>query len=202
MAHEYVAPKAFRAPARTLPSADFLGEADAALIHQAVGRALSRWEHSESAWAKAFQLFCESKSLAPVRAFGTIESVASRNTALKYSAQEFFAARDASDARLAKSLLGVHLKANEYRNEVAHGMALQPHGFGYFLCPASYAVRKRKARAPYPTEQWGLGADYFYRVREIEFFSAHFEDIMTSVMSLVLYLNGKYKIISPGHLHP
>jgi hypothetical protein len=140
--------------------------------------------------------------LAPVRAFGTIESVASRNTALKYAGQEFFVRRDDSDHGLLKGLLKMHLKANDFRNEIAHGMAFQPHGFGYYLCPASYAIRKRKSRAPYPTEQWGLGADYFYRVREIELFRDHFEEILRAVMSLVLYLNSKYKVVRLGDLHP
>ncbi|MGH8112274.1 MAG: hypothetical protein ACRD3O_23590 [Terriglobia bacterium] len=160
------------------------------------------WEHAESAWAKAFQLFCEARSLAAVRAFGTVESVASKNYALRYAALEFFATRGSSDAALTKDLLRVHSKASEFRSQIAHGMALQPHAHGYFLCPASYATKQRKARRAYPTEQRGLGADYFYRVKEIDMFCAHFEDILSAVMSLTMYLNEKYAVVAPGEFHP
>ena len=202
MAFLYVPPKPFKHPDRVLPSGEYRGEVSTATIHQAVGRALSTWQHAESAWAKAFQLFCEARSLAAVRAFGTIESVASKNYALRYAALEFFVGRDASDAMQTKALLAIHSKASEFRNQIAHGMAVQPHAHGYFLCPASYATKQRKARPAYPTEQWGLGADYFYRVQEIDLFNAHFEDILSAVMSLVMYLNEKYEIIEPGEFHP
>lgn len=202
MAFIYLPPNQFEKPGRVLPSPEFHGESSTAPIHQAVGRALSMWEHSESAWAKAFQLFCEARSLAAVRAYGTIESVASKNYALRFAAMEFFATREPADATLARNLFGIHAKASEFRNQIAHGMALQPHAQGYFLCPASYATKQRRARPPYPTEQWGLGADYFYRVKEIDLFTAHFEEILQGVMSLVMYLNEKYEVIQPGEFHP
>lgn len=202
MGFVYTPPKPFKPPERVLPSSEYHGESSTAPIHQAVGRALSTWEHSESAWAKAFQLFCEARSLAPVRAFGTIESVASRNYALRFAALEFFSTRETTDAALAKGLLAVHSKASEFRNQIAHGMAVQPHAHGYFLCPASYATKQRRSRAAYPTELWGLGADYFYRVKEIDLFQDHFNDLLTAVMSLVMYLNEKYSVIEPGEFHP
>lgn len=202
MAFVYSPPAPFKPPKRVLPSPQHHGEISTALIHQAVGRALSTWEHAESAWAKAFQLFCEARSLAAVRAFGTIESVASKNYALRYAAQEFFATREESDATLTKELLRIQSKASEFRNQIAHGMALQPHAYGYFLCPASYATKQRKTRPAYPTEQWGLGADYFYRVKEIDLFNAHFEEILSAVMALITYLNEKYGIIESGDFHP
>lgn len=198
----YLPPKRFRQPDRVLPSPEYHGEASTAPIHEAVGRALSMWEHAESAWAKAFQLFCEARSLAAVRAFGTIESVVSKNNALRYAAVEFFATRDASDAEQTGKLLNVHRDASEFRNRIAHGMALQPHAHGYFLCPASYATKQRRARPAYPAEQWGLGADYFYRVQEIDLFCAHFQSILSAVMSLVMYLNEKYSVIKPEEFHP
>lgn len=198
----YVPPNSFKQPDCVLPSPDYHGENSIAPIHQAVGRALSSWEHAESAWAKAFQLFCEARSLAAVRAFGTIESVASKNYALRYAALEFFSTRETSDAALTKTLLGIHLKASEFRNQIAHGMALQPQAYGYFLCPASYATKQRKTRPAYPTEAWGLGADYFYRGLEIDLFGDHFDDILSAVMSLVMYLNEKYSVIELGEFHP
>jgi hypothetical protein len=103
MAFNYTSPVSFKPPKRVLPSADYRGESSTAPIHQAVGRALSSWEHAESAWAKAFQLFCEARSLAAVRVFGTIESVASKSYALRFAALEFFAARSPADAKLTKA---------------------------------------------------------------------------------------------------
>lgn len=202
MTFVYVPQKPFKQPERVAPSSDYHGEESTAPIHLAVGRALSMWEHAESAWAKGFQLFCEAQSLAAVRAFGTIESVASKNYALRYAALEFFATREPDDAALTKALLNVHSKASEYRNEIAHGMAMQPHAHGYFLCPASYATKRRKTRPAYPSELWGLGADYFYWVHEIDLFRDHFEEILSAVMSLVMYLNEKYDVIEPGEFHP
>ena len=43
---------------------------------------------------------------------------------------------------------------------------MQPHEFGCFLWPPSYAGRRRET--PYPTQQWAFGAKYFYRVQEID----------------------------------
>lgn len=202
MALAYVPPNPFKKPDRFVPSPEYQGESSTAAIHQAVGRALSSWELLESGWAKAFQIFCEARSLAAVRAFGTVESVASKNYALRYAALEFFSTREATDAALTKALLLVHSTASEFRNQIAHGMALQPHRYGYFLCPASYATKQRKTRPAYPTEEWGLGADYFYRVQEIDLFCRHFEDILSAVMSLVMYLNEKYEVIAPEDFHP
>ena len=91
-------------------------------------------------------------------------------------------------------------KASEYRNQIAHGMAMQPHEFGYFLCPSSYSSRRRET--PHPTQQWGFGAKYFYRVQEIDHIRDRFEQILSSGMSLVLYLNEKYKVLPPGSFHP
>lgn len=123
-----------------------------------------------------------------------------RYLAQKYAAEEFFANRDANDLRLVVSLLKIYNDAAQYRNQIAHGMAVQPHAFGYFLCPASYASRRRDT--PYPTQLWGLGASYFYRVAEIDHCRDHFENILKAAMSMVLYLNDKYKVLDYDYLHP
>ena len=200
MARTYEAPPAWKAPPKEVASPMYLGEQSASAIHEAVGRALSAWEHAESALIKLYQLLCETKSLAACRAYGTAESVFARYLAQKYAAEEFFANRDANDLRLMVSLLKIYNDAAPYRNQIAHGMAVQPHAFGYFLCPASYASRRRDT--PYPTQPWGLGASYFYRVAEIDHCRNHFENILKAAMSLVLYLNEKYQVLDYGDLHP
>jgi len=183
-----------------MPSENYHGEATTAVIHEAVGRALSTWEHSESAFIKLYQLLCETKSLAACRAYGTAESVFARFLAQKYAAEEFFINRDESDLKLVLSLLKVYNNSAPYRNQIAHGMAVQPHGYGYFLCPASYASRRRET--PYQTQLWGLGASYFYRVAEIDHCQNHFENILKAAMSLAMYLNEKYEVLEPGEFHP
>lgn len=200
MAQTYEAPPTWKPPSKEVASENHLGEKGTAIIHEAVGRALSSWEHAESALIKLYQLLCETKSLAACRAYGTAESVFARYLAQKYAAEEFFLHREESDLRLVLSLLKVYNEAATYRNQIAHGMALQPHAFGYFLCPASYASRRRDT--PYPTQQWGLGASYFYRVLEIDHCRDHFESILKATMSMVLYLNEKYEVLAYGDLHP
>jgi hypothetical protein len=158
------------------------------------------WEHGESALIKLFQVLCETKSLAACRAYGTLESVYARHFALKYAAEEFFIARDPGDLKWVLALVKVYNDTGQYRNQVAHGMAMQPHAFGYFLCPPSYSSRRRET--PYPAVQWGFGADYFYRVAEIDHCRTRFEHILNSAMSLVLYLNGKYSILASEDFHP
>jgi len=200
MMRTYEAPPKWKVPPRNVASATYLGEKSTSVIYEAVGRALSTWEHAESALIKLYQLLCETKSLAACRAYGTAESVFARYLAQKYAAEEFFVNRDENDLRLVMSLFKIYNDAAPYRNQIAHGMAVQPHAFGYFLCPASYASRRRDT--PYPTQLWGLGASYFYRVAEIDHCRDHFENILEATMSMVLYLNEKYQIIEYGELHP
>lgn len=197
---EYKPLEKWVAPSRIEPSEEFSGEDSTAPIHEAVGRSLSMWEHAESANIKLFQLLCETKSFAACRAYGTLDSVFSRHHALKYSAEEFFRDRDDEDLNTLKSLVNAYNKAGQYRNQVAHGMAVQPHAHGYFLCPPSYASRRRDT--PNPKEKWALGADYFYRVTEIDYITSRFQKILESTMSLVMYLNDKYKVLEPGDFHP
>lgn len=198
--HSYQPPSAWKPPENIIASASYLGEQNTSLIHEAVGRTLSAWEHAESGLIKLYQLLCETKSLAACRAYGTAESVFARYLALRYAAMEFFATRDEADLKLVLALLKTYNEAAQYRNQIAHGMAVQPHEFGYFLCPASYASRRRDT--PRPTQLWGFGASYFYRVAEIDHCRKHFDDILHSVMSMVLYLNDRYKILDQGDLHP
>ena len=183
-----------------VPSVDFIGEKSTAPIHEAVGRALSAWEHAESALIKLYQLLCESESLASCRSYGTIESVFGRHLALKYAAEEFFLQRDQPDLKSVLALIKTYNEASTYRNQIAHGMAVQPHAFGYFLCPASYSSRKRET--PRPDVMWGFGASYFFRVREIDSCEDHFTSILNGAMSLAMELNAKYMILEPGDFHP
>ena len=200
MTIRYVPPPRWTPPVRLIPSPDFLGEESTAPIHEAVGRALSAWEHTESALIKLYQLLCESESLASCRSYGTIESVFGRNLALKYAAEEFFLQRDQADLKSVLALIKIYNEASTYRNQIAHGMAMQPHSFGYFLCPASYSSRRRET--PRPEVMWGFGASYFYRVREIDNCTMHFTNILNGAMTLAMELNATYQILKPSAFHP
>ena len=200
MSIKYAPPPRWSPPVRLVPSPDFLGEESTGPIHEAVGRALSAWEHAESALITLYQLLCESESLAPCRSYGTIESVFGRHLALKYAAEEFFLQRDQADLKTVLALVKIYNEGSISRNQIAHGMAMQPHSFGYFLCPASYSSRRRET--PRPDVMWGFGASYFYRVKEIDSCEGHFTDILNGAMTLAMELNVKYKILEPGAFHP
>jgi len=200
MKFNYEPPPEWQPPKRVLPSSDFQGESSTAPIHETVGRSLSTWEHAESANIKLFQVLCETRTFAACRAYGTLESVFARHLALRYAGEEFFEGRDKSDLDALKKLVKDYRGVGEYRNKVAHGMAVQPHGFGYFLCPPSYASRRRET--PRPGQRWALGADYFYRVREIDQITNRFNQILRATMSLALYLNERYSVLGLGEFHP
>ncbi|GEM_PF-6186768 len=200
MGIEYTPPPEWKDPPRIVPSSSFQGEESTAPIYEAVGRALSKWEHVESANIKLFQLLCETKSFATCRAYGTLDSVFARHLALRYAAEEFFISRDKEDFANLKKLVNIYNRTGKYRNQIAHGIVVQPHGHGYFLCPPSYASRRREA--PRPKELWGLGADYFYRVKEINHICLRFDQILKSTMSLVMYLNEKYSVMEGSEFHP
>ena len=108
--------------------------------------------------------------------------------------------RDEEDLFHLKKLINIYNNTGQYRNQIAHGMAVQPHAHGYFLCPPSYASRRRET--PNPKERWAVGADYFYRVKEIDHFRLRFEQILKSTMTLVMYLNGKYSVLEGWEFHP
>ena len=197
---EYEPPPSWEKPPKVMPSESFHGEVSTAPIHEAVGRALSAWEHAESANIKLFQLLCETKSFAACRAYGTLDSVFARHLAIRYAAEEFFMSRDGKDFTHLKKLIRDYNNAGQYRNQIAHGMAVQPHAHGYFLCPPSYASRRRVM--PRPKERWALGADYFYRVKEIDYIRLRFDQILKSTMTLVMYLNEKYSVLEGHEFHP
>ena len=186
-------------PGRVLPSEKHKGEIERITILSAVGEALSTWEHAESALIKLFQLLCETKSFAACRAYGTIRGVPARGDALEAAAEVFFH-RDRSELKEVTDLIRAYVKAGSYRNNIAHGIAVQPHSPGYFLCPPSYA--KKKMDHPDPRKQWGLGAHYFYKAKQIDDCRDRFLAILKEAMRLAMSLNDKYKVLKPAEFHP
>jgi hypothetical protein len=78
-------------PKTQKPSGQNRGESEKAPIFEAVGRALSEWEHAEMAMARLFGALIESESDAAALAYGTINGANGRREAISYASEEFFA---------------------------------------------------------------------------------------------------------------
>jgi hypothetical protein len=63
------------------------------VIYLGVGHALSNWEHVEAAAAMFFSAFVESRTIAGIRAYGTINGSRAREAALRQVAETFFSLR-------------------------------------------------------------------------------------------------------------
>ena len=192
-------------PSRTEPSQKWRGETSTEVIYLAAGRATSLWEHAESALIKLFQLFCESRSLAVCRAYGSIVSASGRAEALNSAAAEFFERRRLPVPDSVKVLIREFGKAGGFRNKIAHGMAAGCHAetgehLGYYLMPPSYAMRHRGTSRP--SEAWWLTAKYFFLASEINSCSSRFETILNEAMRLMLKINEEFSVLPPAELHP
>jgi hypothetical protein len=187
-------------PNRIPPSPERQGEESTAPIYSAVGQALSEWEFVESALIKLFQLLCETDSFAACRAYGTIMGPKSRADAIDAAAEVFFENRDQIDLDAVYDITTAYSRASTYRNHVAHGVAVQPHAHGYFLCPPSYA--KKKFAIPDPAGKWALGAEYFYRVADIDNCKNRFGIIRDEIMQTLVRLNEKYRVLEFHRFHP
>lgn len=135
-------------PEKKLPSERYLGERAKSILHERVGSALNEWEILESALARIFGYMVQSKSMAALRAYGTI--IAGRKEALEVAAIEFF--RDKPDPMMAEihELINAYGAAQPYRNNIAHGICygrlytISPVPTTWFLYPPYYNTRKRK----------------------------------------------------------
>ena len=161
----------------------------------------------ESAFIKMYQIFCETPGFAACRAYSTITSGRGRSSAIRAAASSFFEtpARDINDFTPVKKLLKAYDQAAQYRNNIAHGMAVgtrDENGVnrGYFLSAPSYS--KKSEMLKYSDRYWWLSAQYFYRDDEINLCNARFEEIMGEAMQLLLALNKKYQVLEGGELHP
>jgi len=190
------------------PSPDYKGEKDIAVIHTAVGKALSIWEHLESVLTRLFQLLCETPHFAACRAYGTIESSHVRAGLLRAALDVFVSRRHPFDAGYLKdmqALLSAYQKAQEYRNNIAHGVVLSfylsdgSHS-KYFLCPASSSTRKVEKLTVH--EVYLLGAAYWYKVADIENCSTRFTNMIGETMNIIQGVNKKYAVLKDSEFHP
>jgi hypothetical protein len=193
---------------KVIPSPTYRGEPDTSQTDAAVGRALSEWESLQSALGILFQLMCESPTFAASRAYGTVTSASGRVAMLRAAEEVFFGTREPFDAAYdaeMKALFSACEKAQEFRNNIAHGKAMQftvrekgavyGTGSGYFLCPPPYAKKKVEVIAPAPQEQYLLGASYFYTVADINYYRDRFIQLRHEAYRLAIEIDEKYKII-------
>jgi hypothetical protein len=184
-----------------VPSPTRRGEETTAPIHAAVGFALSQWEHMESGLARLFQLLCESPAAAAARAYGMMESSYAKAQLLRAATDSFFRDRNANDSDLhreLKILLGAYQKAQEFRNNIAHGMVLQFYLADrtlsrYFLCPPVYATKK--VAKSIPSGMWVLDANYWYKAEDIAYYSDRFTAMLAETMRLIQAVNQTYRVI-------
>jgi hypothetical protein len=181
------------------PSPAHRGESETSVIHTAVGFALSQWEHMESGLARLFQLLCESPAAAAARAYGTVESSYSKEQLLRGANDAFFHDRNATESELysdLKSLFTAYNKAQQFRNNIAHGMTvqwvLQDRSYsGYFLCPPVYATKKTKKKGGH----WPVDATYWYKTEDVRHYAARFTELLAETMRLIQAVNGQYRVL-------
>jgi hypothetical protein len=193
------------APEKKIPSETHSGHATPEPIYTAVGRALSRWEHLESGLTRLFQILCETPSLAACRAYGTVESCSLKAQMLRSAATVFFDTRepDAEHNQGFKDLVAAYEKAQEIRNNIAHGMVtgymrVGARNHGYYLCPPSGATKKiKRENKPYFEK-----IAYFYDANDIDNCAERFTSLLNEAMGLILSLNNKYAVLTNSQFHP
>ena len=202
-----VALSAWKPTKGDVPSPTRKGESDFVSIYTGVGKALHQWEHMESGLTRLFQVLCETPNFAACRAYGTIESSFSKSEMLRAAAEAFFAKRnpDSENQSAIKELLSACKEAQQYRNNIAHGMAVGFHledgaHSGYFLCPPSYASKKVGTIDPY--EVYLLGAKYWYNTVDLNHYANRFQELLSETMTIIQRVNKKYNILRDDQLHP
>ncbi len=140
------------------------GDGDENAIFNAVGRALTEWEHVETACARLFAVFVSAHQRrtyhAPaVRAYGSVVSFKSRAEMLSAAAMAYFSKRTtkraAFEARFNEALK-LYKAFSDRRNDIAHGCLQRvfltekvgknrrPRAVGFYLLPSFYNPRKFK----------------------------------------------------------
>lgn len=169
-------------------------EADEAALFEAVGRALTSWEHLEAALATLFVRFIayDRESLAARRAYGSVVSFMGRAEMLTEAASAYFSFHP--DEQLSDSFRRVSnacRQAAARRNDIAHGSVVEVYFVGkvpgYALAPGSYNVRRVDLHSK---------PAYLYSVREIAKFTKGFDDLYLSAIGLAAQL------LKPPPTHP
>jgi len=173
-----------------IPSSPTSGDDSLDTLYQAVGRALTEWEHVESALGDLFAFLVgapwEYPSKQPaVRAYGSVISFQQRATMLIEAAEAYFNLHPDENLTHRFSRI-VSTECREFssrRNEIAHGRVQaafeSPMGgrLSNFLTPGLYASKKWRPNEP---------PKYIYTSKEIDYFRNQFEELYDRIRGLVV----------------
>lgn len=167
-----------------IPAAPFIGDADIETLFASVGRALSRWEHTEGNMALLFARLVGG-NYGAFRAYGTSTNVGSKRAMIEEAADVFFANRPAPEVALGlKTHLNNYANLAARRNDIAHGIAQPFAPGGYALFPAYHASRKRELVAEalaFEVTQ----PKYVYASAQIEIITNAFGELYQPTMQLI-----------------
>jgi hypothetical protein len=172
-----------------IPPLAEIGDMDANAIFVAVGRALTEWEHLETALGQLFAFLVGAQVSYPnnepaMRAYGSVVSFQGRASMLEEAAAGYFHAHpsESFEDRFHQIVTVECRHFSGRRNDIAHGrsqQAWQRDGkTGHFLTPGYHS-----------SKGWKIGATpapkYLYTSKEIGYFREQFEDLYDKVAGLV-----------------
>ncbi len=162
-------------------------------VFEAVGAALSAWEHSELHMALVFSHLVGDgdHSEAAYRAYGSAIAFSARADMVEAAADQALLAHPERDELVPKfrSALGLMRRAAARRNEIAHGAVFayrvlkeKPEASGYCLFPGQYSSNKRHMSGE---------PKYVYSAGQILEYEAAFESLAGPVLEVLLQLNSR-----------
>jgi plasmid maintenance system antidote protein VapI len=172
---------------KPLPDA---GAATQREVFEAVGAALSAWEHSELHMALVFSHLVGdgAHSEAAYRAYGSAIAFTARAAMVEAASERALLEHPERDELAPKLKKAVELmrKASARRNEIAHGavfaycvLASRPDATGYCLFPGQYSRTKRFVTGE---------PKYVYSAQQIDAYRAAFESLAEPVLAVMMQL--------------
>lgn len=181
------------------------GDSEPSALFQAVGIALTQWEHLEEVRASLFSELLFSSIGVAGAAFGTIQSSAGRAAMITAAAK--VALHGNSLLPRLNSLMNEVEKLAGRRNDIAHGV-VREHGaidakgnrktFGCYLTPAAYNTLKRRDFTKVDQEDLISGgmlnlAKYCYTAEQVHQYINHFADYKKRLVELTLEVAEIYR---------
>ena len=181
------------------------GDQSEDITFASVGRALTRWEEFEMAFASIFSLCVTDArgiySLPATRAYGSILAFQGRASMVKATVEAYLACASldrpglvpVDDLEVAfKGALKLSLHFSPRRNEIAHGYVRKwtnhmGDDFGYALFPSSHAANKHtivKPDEPLYMRHSPEWPDYMYTSKEIDAYAAGFVELTTKTRAV------------------
>lgn len=184
------------------PEVGKIARGDAETLAGTIPSILFSWELTDSRLAQLFQVLCNSNTLAPSRAYGTISNIPGRKKALLAAASVFFHSDEQDtqdqnqnkikDQKYLKELTKKYNELGGVRNNIAHSMLINFDGkvndlVGAFLIPPFYSTSKM------PTGNL-KDISYFYDAVAVWDIACYFREFDNHVFTYVLYISRTYGI--------